>query len=195
MTGAKKINLVSVEDYLAGELNSPVKHEYIGGQVYAMVGARNAHNIIAGNAFASLWSQLRGSSCRPYNSDTKIRLRMPSSEYRFYYPDLSVVCHPNAQSDVFQDAPVVVIEVLSAKTRRIDEGEKKDAYFTIRSLMVYLLVEQDAPFVVVWRRSEHGFSRVEYKGIDVVIPLDEIKATLLLSDLYDGVEFIPELND
>ncbi|OYV89591.1 MAG: hypothetical protein B7Z73_06710, partial [Planctomycetia bacterium 21-64-5] len=78
MRTAKKLNLVSVDDYLAGELISTVKHEYLGGVVYAMAGARNAHNIIATNTLVALGSRLRGRSCRPFNSDTKIRVRLPT---------------------------------------------------------------------------------------------------------------------
>src|SRR5262245_43140779 len=133
MSAAKKLNLVSVKEYLAGELISPIKHEYLGGVVYAMAGARNVHNVIAGNIFAALHGRLRGRRCRPYNSDTKIRVRLPT-QVRFYYPEVSVVCRPNPPTDSFQDEPAVLFEVLSRKTRRIDEGEKKDAYLTIASL-------------------------------------------------------------
>src|ERR1043166_10251430 len=133
MTAARKWNLLSVEDYLAGELTSPVKHEYLAGVVYAMAGARNAHNLIATNTLTALALRLRGSPCRPFNSDTKIRIRQPT-EIRFYYPDASVICRPNPQSDSFQDEPAALLEVLSRRTRRIDEGEKKDAYLTIPSL-------------------------------------------------------------
>ena len=58
---------------------------------------------------------------------------MPT-ETRFYYPDASIVCQPNPQSETFQDAPAVLFEVVSAGTRRIDEGEKRDCYLTIPSL-------------------------------------------------------------
>src|SRR5205085_5229658 len=98
MSAAKKLKLVSVEDYLAGELVSPVKHEYLGGVVYAMAGARNAHNLIAGNTFGSLWGRLRGRPCQPFNSDTKLRVRL-LTHVRFYYPDVSVICRPNPQGD------------------------------------------------------------------------------------------------
>jgi hypothetical protein len=77
MSAFKKLSPISVEDYLAGELVSPVKHEYLGGVVYAMAGARNAHNLIAGNVLIALGGRLRGRPCRPYNSDTKIRIRLP----------------------------------------------------------------------------------------------------------------------
>src|SRR5262249_29256799 len=77
MSAALKWNLVSVEEYLAGELVSPIKHEYIAGVVYAMAGARNAHNLIAANCLGELRSRLRGKRCRAYSGDTKIRVRLP----------------------------------------------------------------------------------------------------------------------
>src|SRR5262245_29938440 len=116
MSAVKKHELISVEDYLAGELVSPIKHEYRDGFVYAMAGARIAHNDVAGNTFASLHARLRGRKCRAYNSDTKVRIRMGRG-IRFYYPDASVVCRPNKGSDSFNDKPVVIAEVLSKSTR------------------------------------------------------------------------------
>jgi Uma2 family endonuclease len=191
VSSAKKLNLVSVDDYLAGELVSPVKHEYLGGVVYAMAEARNAHNIIATNTLVALGSRLRGRPCRPFNSDTKIRVRLPA-HIRFYYPDVSVVCRPNPQTSSFQDEPAALVEVLSRRTRRIDEGEKKEAYLTIPSLGVYLLIEQDAPAVVVFRRTEHGFVREVYQELDAVLPLPEIEIDIPLEEIYESVEFSAE---
>jgi Uma2 family endonuclease len=192
MSAAKKLDRISVEEYLAGELISPRKHEYVGGVVYAMAGARNVHNLIATNSVIALGSRLRGRLCRTYNSDTKLRIRLPA-QVRFYYPDVSVVCRPNPPTDSYQDEPAVLIEVLSAKTRRIDEGEKKDAYLTIPSLSVYLLVEQDMPLVVAFRRTEQGFVREVYEGPEAVVPLGEIDTVLPLAEIYEAVEFHPEL--
>jgi len=192
MTAALKLQLVPVEQYLAAELVSPVKHEYVGGVLYAMAGGRNVHNLIATNALVALGVRLRGSPCRPFNSDTKIRIRLPT-QVRFYYPDAAVICRPNPQSDSFQDEPAVTIEVVSRKTRRIDEGEKKDAYLTVPSLFGYLIFEQESPAVVVYRRTEQGFVREVHAGLEAVIPLPEIGIDLPLTEVYDGVLFTPEV--
>lgn len=191
MSTARQLQAVSVDEYLAAESNSTVKHEYLGGYVYAMAGGRNAHNLIATNITVALGSRLWGSGCRAYNSDTKIRVRLPT-HVRFYYPDASVICRPNPAADSYQDEPSLIAEVLSAKTRRTDEGEKKDAYLTIPSLSTYMMVEQAIPAVVVFRRSDQGFVREEYTSLSDVIPLDEIAAELSLAEIYDGVEFVPE---
>lgn len=191
MTAARKLHRISVDDYLSGELVSPIKHEYVGGAVYAMAGARNVHNRIVGNTFGSLFVRLRGQRCQPYNSDTKIRVEL-ANETRFYYPDASVVCDPNPPTDSFQDEPVGLFEVLSKGTRRIDEGEKKDAYVTIPSLGVYVLIEQDVPLVVVHRRTPRGFEREVHDGLNAIVPLPEIGIDLPLAEIYEGVEFVPE---
>jgi Uma2 family endonuclease len=188
MSTAQQRDLISVEEYLDGEQVSKTRHEYVGGSVYAMSGGRNQHNLIAGNAFAFLHSRLRGSSCRPYNPDTKIRIRF-QSHIRFYYPDTSVTCQPNAPNETFQDQPVVIVEVLSDSTRRVDEGEKKDAYLTIPSLQIYLLVEPDSPAVTIHRRTDQGFTRETVTGSDAVIAMPEIGTELPLSELYDGADF------
>lgn len=190
MTAAHRLNLVSVDDFLAGELVSPLKHEYLGGVVYAMAGAANAHNLIASNATVAIGSRLRGQLCRAYNSDTKVRVRLPT-HVRFYYPDLSVICRSNPPTDSFQDEPAVIVEVLSDSTRRTDEGEKRDAYLTMPSLQVYLLAEQDAPAVVVFRRAGGAFVREVYEGLDAVVPLAEVGAELPLAEVYESVEFPP----
>jgi Uma2 family endonuclease len=159
--------------------------------VYAMAGARNVHNRIATNTTVALGSRLRGRRCEAFNSDTKIRIRLPR-QVRFYYPDVSVVCRPNPPEDSFQDEPVAIFEVLSLATRRVDEGEKLEAYQTISSLAVYGLIEQETARVVVYRRTELGFVPEEYVGLEAVITLPEIDTELPLAEIYDRVQFSPE---
>ncbi|MBX3166869.1 MAG: Uma2 family endonuclease [Candidatus Eremiobacteraeota bacterium] len=165
--------LISPAEYLAQEIDSPIKHEYVGGVVYAMSGARNRHNRIATSVTLALGLRLRGGRCEPFNSDTKVRLRYPTHT-RFYYPDAMVVCQPNPEGDVFQDQPCLVVEVLSRRTRRLDLTEKREAYLSVPSLAVYLMVEQ------------------VYEGLEAVIPLPEIEVELPLAELYERVEFAPE---
>lgn len=191
MSAALKWDLVSVEDYLCGELSSPIKHEYIGGVVYAMAGARNAHNTIKDNTHVAVALRLRGRRCRAHGSDTKVRIELPT-QIRFYYPDVHVTCEHNPPSDSFQDKPVVIFEVLSRSTRRIDQGEKKDAYLAVPSLALYAMIEQESAAVIAFRRTADGFSREVYDGLAAVLPLKEIGIDLPLAEIYEGVEFSPE---
>ena len=74
--------------------------------------------VIATNVIGSLHGRLRGRRCRPFNSDMKIRVRLPT-EVRFYYPDVSVVCRSNPQGESFQDEPVVDFVIQTAATHGI----------------------------------------------------------------------------
>ncbi len=179
---------ISVRDYLSGERQAKHKHEYVEGIVYLMAGATNTHNRIATNATGSLYSQLRGHRCQVFNSDAKVRVQL-SRGTRFYYPDTMVVCQPNSPDDTFHDSPVVIIEVISAATRRFDEHEKREAYLTIQSLCVYILVEQNSAGALVYRRGDSGFDREVYLGLDAIIPLPEIACNSVLAELYENVDF------
>jgi Uma2 family endonuclease len=188
MSVARQIDLVDIDTYLSQEAESPTRHEYVGGVVYAMSGGTNRHGQISSNALASLWNLLRGHRCRAYGSDTKIRIRTPR-DVRFYYPDATVVCRSNPPEDVFQDEPIVIVEVLSRSTRRIDEGEKRDSYLSIPSLSLYLLVDQESPLVIAHRRTGSGFVREVYKQLDQAIRIEELEISLPLTDIYDGLVF------
>jgi len=176
--------LVSVADYLEGELTSEERHEYLGGVIYAMSGGTQRHARVQARLLGSLLNRLRGKPCEPFGSDMRIRIET-TTQTRFYYPDVSVVCDRKGDDAVYQDAPVLLAEVLSDSTRRTDEGEKKDAYLTIPSLNLYLLLEPDRPAVVAFRRGERGFEREVYGGADAVIPLPDLGLELPLAELYD----------
>ncbi len=90
---------------------------------------------------------------------------------------------------------MAIFEVLSPKTRRIDEGEKKEAYLTIRSMRVYGLIETESARVVVHRWTKGGFLPEVYEGLDAVVPLPEVGAELPLAEIYKGVEFMSEPSD
>lgn len=186
MRGSTPGTPASTDAYLAEEVRSPARREYVGGAAYAMAGASNAHNQIATNVLVALGGRLRGKPCRAFNSDTKVRIRQVSA-VRFYYPDAMVTCRPNPPTDTFQDEPAVVVEVLSPETRRIDEIEKCDAYTAIPSLSVYLLVEQDVARVVALRRTAQGFVREVYDGRSTSVALPVIGCELPLAEAYDGV--------
>jgi Uma2 family endonuclease len=191
MTALKSPSLVSIEDYLAGEEISEVKHEYLGGVVHAMAGGTNDHAAISANVVVALGARLRGKPCRPFSSDAKVRIEL-ADHTRFYYPDAQVVCEPTAGHQRFQEHPAVVVEVLSESTRRIDLGEKRDAYLAVSSLKVLILAESERALVWVYRRRrDGGFEAEEYEGTDAVIQLPEIEAELPLAELYEGIVFAP----
>jgi Uma2 family endonuclease len=190
MTSAERLGLTSASEYLARELVSEVRHEYVGGHVYPWPGGTTTHSRVAGAICGLLDTRIRGNPCESFSCGMKIRVKTPK-DIRFYYPDAMVVCRPKPSESEFQDEPVVIAEVLSEATRRIDEVEKRDAYLTIPTLMAYLLVETEVPRVVVDRRAkaEDRFDTEVYDGLDAMVPLPAIGAELRLADLYARVKF------
>jgi len=180
---------ISPEDYLVREEQAVRKHEYVDGRIYLRGDCPNGHNRIAGNFLARLYGRLRGTPFEVWNSNTKVRIRLPTHT-RFYYPDGIVVRNSNGPDDVYQDWPVVVAEVLSPSTRRIDSCEKRDGYLMIPTLTDYLLIDWREPVVEVYHRTTSGFVRMVVNGIESSIPLDSLGTTLPLAELYERIDFI-----
>jgi Uma2 family endonuclease len=191
MSSAEKPQYHTVEEYLALEEQAQTKSEYIDGWIRAMTGAKFRHVRVATNSLISLGIQLRGKPCMPWSSDMKVRIDRDGTK-RFYYPDVQVVCQPNDPLSVFQDQPVLIIEVLSPSTRRYDLDEKMAAYLTIPSLECYIALEQHQPIAIVMRRANGGFLREMVEGIEQTIDLPFLGCSLPMRDIYEGIAFTAE---
>ena len=191
MSSAEKPQYYTVEEYLALEEQAQTKSEYIDGWIRAMTGASVRHIRVTINSLVLLANQLKGNPCQPFNSDMKVHIHREGSK-RFYYPDVQVVCQSNHPLSVFQDQPVLIIEVLSPSTRRYDLDEKMAAYLTIPSLECYIALEQHQPIAIVMRRSNGGFLRQTIQGIDQTIDLPFLGCSLPMKEIYDGIEFTAE---
>ena len=178
--------LITPAEYLAGEDGAPCKHEYLNGVVYSMAGAKNRHNMIAGNIFAALSNGLRGKRCRAFNSDTLVHIQRGAG-IRFYYPDAMVVCDPRALDDRFQDKPVVIVEVQSDTTARIGQGEKRECYLSIPTMQAYVMVDAEQCAINVWRRTGDRWEMEYLADKAAVLRLDAIECELPLAEIYDGV--------
>jgi Uma2 family endonuclease len=180
----------SVPDYLAFERASAEKHEYLDGDIYLMNGASANHNLIVGNIYASLHTQLRQRPCVVYPSDLRVKVNQTGL---YTYPDISVTCDPPQFEDTQQDTllnPAVIVEVLSPSTENDDRGKKFQHYRTLDSLQEYLLASQDSPRLERYLRQENEqwlFSDVTQ--LDTPLELPSIGCTLLLSDVYEKVTF------
>lgn len=130
---------LSIDDYLAGELASEIRHEYVDGEVYAMAGAGRAHNLIVTNIVARLRVKARGTPCLVFATDMKVRVGAWNA---FYYPDVAVSCDPSDDNEFYLTAPCLIVEVLSPSTEGIDRREKLLAHRTLESLREYVLIAQ-----------------------------------------------------
>jgi len=153
MTTSKNQFYISPEDYLEGEQVSPIKHEYRRGHVYAMVGAKKPHVVIAGNLVTLFNNHLEDSPCLVLSSDIKVRLEEADC---YYYPDVAVTCdeRDTNSTDDFILYPSLSIEVLSSSTAAFDRGEKFADYQTSPSLREYVLINQSEMSVECFRISE-----------------------------------------
>jgi len=173
--------LVTPEEYLAGELLADVRHEYVGGRVYAMAGTSIEHNEIVGNLVTALRAHLRGHRCRALFLDVKFRPRRDV----FYYPDIMVCCDPSDNAPHWRQRPSVVIEVLSPETRRIDEQEKALACWLTPAVEAYILVDQAVRQVRVMRRGAEGWETETLSALDDVLALPALEFTMTLAEVYE----------
>ncbi|MEO7714722.1 MAG: Uma2 family endonuclease [Capsulimonas sp.] len=180
------------EQYLELERTADHKSEYYAGQIFAMAGASEEHNIITFNLAQGIGPQLRGRSCRGYTSDMRVRV---DTTGLYTYPDAVVVCGER----VFDDKPVktltnptVIFEVLSPSTESYDRGEKFAHYQRLPSLTDYVLISQDK------MRIEHYLRQDENHWLLSVITephgelaLESIDCTLTLAAIYENIDFAP----
>ena len=182
MVLAKKYNLMSEQAYLDGELLSDIRHEYIEGEVYAMVGAHKYHNQIVMTVSNVFYNHLLGKPCQPYASDMKVKI-----DRKYFYPDVMVDCS-QVDADYYIEQPSIIVEVLSKSTRQHDKTVKRLAYFQIASLKEYVMIEQDFVEIEFWSRDENNYwqQSVYYLGDD--IHFQSIDLTVSVEDIYRQVK-------
>jgi Uma2 family endonuclease len=185
MMSNPKLSRLSEQEYLQGELASEIRHEYVDGQVYAMAGAGEAHNLIAGNIFARLRDFARGGPCRVFISDMKLHVQTWKA---YYYPDVMVTCDPSDSHSHFKERPSLVVEVLSPGSESTDRREKMLAYRTLPSLREYLLVATDRRHVERYRRDEHDEWQLVALGQGEALLLESIGTSLTLDEIYEDVQ-------
>ena len=182
---ARGIDVISPEDYLERERASSVRHEYVDGAMYAMAGASDRHNRIALNLATALSAHLPD-RCVAYMADMKLRIRLERAE-SFYYPDSMVCCGPSDQALDWRDNPILLGEVLSPATERVDRTEKLHAYRQIPSVEEFILIEQTMPRVELFRRTNEWQREVLLAGD--TLRLECIEFAIAVDALYRRVEF------
>jgi Uma2 family endonuclease len=182
------VTFFSVEEYLQLEQTSEIRHEYLGGQVFAMSGGSKEHNRITLNVASTVRSHLRGSSCSVFMADMKVNIELANQNKNiFYYPDVIVSCDPDDQDRFCLNYPCLIIEVLSPSTELTDRREKLVNYRTKISLREYVLVSQDEIKVEVYRKDDEGNWLLEILGKDDELQLTSVGLTLTMSDIYEDV--------
>lgn len=184
---------ISEQDYLQGELLAETRHELMDGQAYAMLESSEDHNLISLNVASELRNQLKGTLCRTFMVDMKVK-----AGHDFFYPDVMVVSQQDNGSNYYKTAPVIIVEVLSKSTRRFDKTNKRLQYQQIPSLEDYVLIEQDSAEIEVFSKQNHWQSAYYYLGDEITFAA--IGVTMRVEDIYyqvnnaDVLEFLWDKN-
>jgi len=178
------------DEYLAFEQESDIRHEYIKGEVVAMAGASQKHNDISMTLSYLLYAHVRGSDCRVYGSEMRVKIEKADLQT---YPDFSAVC---GEIDLTDDPvpaltnPILIIEILSPSTESYDRGAKFHAYQQLPTLQEYVLVSQDSARIEsFYRKSEAVWELKNVMGLASDITLQSIACHLALADIYENVTF------
>ncbi len=174
---------LSVEEYLEGERDGEIRHEYGAGKIYAMAGASDRHGLLAMALGSAMFPFARQKRCQLFMADMKVRIDDQNDSY-FYYPDLLLSCDPeDRESAYYRRKPCLLVEIASPSSFRIDRREKLFAYRTLPSLREYVLVHQDAPQIEVFRYPEgahESYSSGSFR-------LECLAMTLTVEEIYADV--------
>jgi Uma2 family endonuclease len=173
------------QEYLAWEAEQIDKHEFIAGEVFAMVGVRRVHAIVAGNLFAKLHEHLRGTPCMPFIADMKLNVQAMDA---FYYPDVMVTCDgADKIAELYIEHPKLIIEVLSDSTAAYDRGAKFAAYRKIDSLEEYVVVDIDRKGVENFRRQDDGgWLLRDFTGAENCL-FESVELTMPMAHVFEDV--------
>ena len=181
---AEKVSMTSAE-FLAWDATQTVRHEFVGGGVYSMAGAEERHVTTSGNIYVALRNHLRGSPCRTFIVDMKLRVEPADC---FFYPDVMVTCSAaDAADPLVKREPVLLVEVLSPTTAAYDRGGKFAAYRMLPSLREYLLVDPQSRRCDLYRLGADGLWVLHPFEPEQTIRLDSVGLDLDALALWEEV--------
>ena len=173
------------DGYLAWEANQLGKHEFFKGQVFAMVGPQRVHGEIVRNLTVALQTHLRGTPCRSYSADMKLRVAAADA---VFYPDLFVTCDArDLVTELVFEHPILVVEVLSDSTAAYDRGLKFAAYRQLPSLAEYVLIAPGRRSVEVFRRNQENLFVLHDHTGQVLVEFHSIAARVATSTIFENV--------
>ncbi len=173
---------MTLEEFLAWEEQQELRYEFDGFQPVAMAGGTAEHDRIALNLAASLVVRLRGKPCRPCGSNLKLEVMG-----RVRHPDGYITCSPLVPGATVTSDPVVIFEVLSKGTARVDRVEKNREYRTIASVTHYVMLEQDEVAATVLQRDGEQWISTLLGEADT-LRLPGVGIEIPLAELYEGLE-------
>ena len=175
---------MSLPDFLAWEEAQPLRHERVGGEVWAMTGGTLAHNRIGLNVYSALRVRLAGTGCEAFAFD--VRVVTPRGDVM--YPDV-VACGERHDTNKDVSDPVVLVEVLSGSTAERDDSFKRWAYGTIPSLKHYVLIAQNRAEAEVSTADGEAWRSVVLRDAAASLRLEALGVEIPLAEVFAGIEF------
>ncbi len=177
---------MTAEQFLAWDETQTIKHEFVRGEVFAMTGGVDRNNTVAINLLVALRQHLRGTPCRVYGSDVKLRVEAADC---FFYLDLMVTCSATDLGQrLIKREPVLVAEVLSPSTAAFDRGAKFTDYRQLPSLAEYLLVDVERRQCDLYRKGADGLWVLHPSGPDEAVRLASIDLVIEAAELWADLE-------
>ena len=174
---------LTLPEFLAWEDTQSERHEFVGGEVFAMVGARRVHGRIVMNLGRLIGNALHGTPCEVYAETMKVQV-----DASVFYPDLFVTCDPrDLRTEQVFVAPTVIVEVLSPSTQAYDRSLKFAHYRRIDSLREYVLVDPETLRVEVFRLGTEGWVLHDMSD-RAVLTLASVGCELAMAAVFEGVE-------
>jgi Uma2 family endonuclease len=160
------------------------RYELDRGRVIMMTGGSRAHWQITANLFKALDTRV---DPEKWAVLPEFGIDLGSESIR--YPDIVVDAAGEAPGDLTATAPVLIAEVLSPSSERIDLGDKSSEYLRLPSLAAYCVFAQDAIKAWVWTRGPGGFpSGPElFEGESALIRIEALALDLPLKEIYTRV--------
>lgn len=174
---------LTVDEYLAFEERQEIRHEFVGGRLYAMVGGTHRHNRIVSNLHIALGNAAANGPRVVHSQGMRVQV----SQDTFYYPDIVMTCDPPEDSALYLDQPGLIVEVLSESTAGTDLREKLLQYLRFESLQTYLIVAQDTIEAYHHWRDEDGVWQTDYLYGNFEVPIPQLDMQLTIHDIYAGV--------
>jgi Uma2 family endonuclease len=181
----RRLHRYTYSDYVALEMDSSSKHEFLDGEIYAMAGGSEEHSALAAATVHALVNAVGDLPCRVHTSDLRVYIEGIGLAT---FPDASVICGPLQQHGPSPEAtalnPIILVEVTSDSSEDYDTGTKLEAYRTISTLREYIVVSHRERRITVHARPTDGAwsSRVAISGGRIGVPSLEVE--LIVDEIY-----------
>lgn len=184
MSHAIRTPVMTREEFFPWAEAQNERYEFDGIAPVAMTGGLVGHSRIGRNLMAALLARLRGGGCEPLGPDAGVATIGDAVRY----PDAVVTCTRTLGDSRLVTNPVVVFEVISPGSGRMDRIVKAREYQAVPSIRRYVIIERDAAAATVLSRARDGdaWTATMLTAGDVVA-LPEVGIELPLEALREGM--------